>query len=92
MTNDEVSMPNSIYPGAQTCLINNRDNDSIKGMRTLVTAPTNAGPRLPGKRPHASGKNPWIGMKAANIFTSIQGKGSRISHVSLAMTGQGKAG
>jgi hypothetical protein len=32
LTNNKASMPNSIYPGAETCLIIDRDNDSIKGI------------------------------------------------------------
>jgi hypothetical protein len=85
-------MPDSIYLGAETRLITNCDNDSIKGICTSVVAPTHAGPRLPGKKPHGSGKKPWTGTKATNIFTSIQGQGSRISHVPPATTGQDKVG
>jgi hypothetical protein len=84
-------MPASIYPGVETRLITSRDNDSIKGIRTSAEAPTHTGLRLLGKKSHASGKNPWTGMKAAYIFTNIQGQGSRISHAPPAMTGQGKA-
>jgi hypothetical protein len=31
LTNDEASMPDSIYPGAETCLITDCDNDLMKG-------------------------------------------------------------
>jgi hypothetical protein len=85
-------MPGSVYPGAGIHLITDRDNDSIKGIRTSATAPTHVGPRLLGKKPHALSKNPWTGTKAANILTSIQGQGSRISHVPPAMTRQDMAG
>jgi hypothetical protein len=84
-------MPDSIYLGAETCLITDRDNDSIKGIRISAMAPTHAGTRLPGKNPHALGKNPWTGVKAANIFTSIQGQWSHISNARPAMMGQDKA-
>jgi hypothetical protein len=79
------------YPGAETCLITDHDNDSVKGIRKSAVAPTHAELRLPGKKSHASGKNPWTGMKATNIFTSIQGQGSRISHAPLATMWQDKA-
>jgi hypothetical protein len=85
-------MPNSIYLGLETRLITDRDNDLIKGIHTLAAAPTHVGPRLPGKKPHASGKNPWTGTKIANIFISIQGQGLCISHMPPAMTGQNKVG
>jgi hypothetical protein len=85
-------MPDNIYLGAETRLITDHDNDSIKGICTSVVAPTHARRRLPGKKPHASGKNPWTGTKAANIFTSIQGQGSRISHAPPTTMGQDKAG
>jgi hypothetical protein len=58
LINDEASMPNSVYLGAETHLITDYNNDSIKGTRTSVVAPTHVGPRLPSKKPHASGKNP----------------------------------
>jgi hypothetical protein len=51
-------MPDSIYLGAEIRLITDCDNDSIKGIRTSVVAPTHARPRLPGKKPHTLGKNP----------------------------------
>jgi hypothetical protein len=51
-------MPDSIYLGAETHLITDRVNGLIKGIRTSVVAPTHAGLRLPGKKPHASSKNP----------------------------------
>jgi hypothetical protein len=79
-------------PRAETHLITDRDNDLIKGICTSVVAPTHAGLRLPGKKPLASGKNPWTSTKAANIFTSIQGQGSCISHAPPTTTGQDKAG
>jgi hypothetical protein len=91
LTNDEARMPDNIYPGAETRLITDRDNGSITGICTSAAPPTHIGPRLPGKKPHASGKNPWIGTKAANIFTNIQGQGSCISHAPLTTMGQGKA-
>jgi hypothetical protein len=84
-------MPDNIYPGAETHLITDRDNDLIMGICRSAAAPTHAGPSLPGKKPHALSKNLWTDTKAANIFTSIQGQGSRISHAPPAMTGQGKA-
>jgi hypothetical protein len=84
-------MPDSIYPGAETRLITDCDNDLIMGIRRSVVAPTHAGPSLPGKKPHASSKNLWTDMKVANIFTSIQGQGSCISHAPPATMGQGKA-
>jgi hypothetical protein len=68
-------MPDSIYPGAETRVITDRDNDLIMGIHTSAMTPTHAGLRLPGKKPHASGTNPWTGTKAANIFTSIQDQG-----------------
>jgi hypothetical protein len=92
LINNEVSMADSIYPRAETHHITDYDNDSIKGIHTSAVAPTHAGPRLPSKKPHASGKNSWTCMKAANIFTSIQGQGLCISHTPLAMMGQDKAG
>jgi hypothetical protein len=55
LTNDKASMPDSIYPGAETHLITDRDNNSVKGIRTSAVAPTHAGPRLLGKKSHASG-------------------------------------
>jgi hypothetical protein len=58
MTNDTTSIPDSIYPGAETRLITDRDNDSIKGIRKSATAPTHAGLRFLGKKPHTLGKNP----------------------------------
>jgi hypothetical protein len=85
LTNDEASMLDSIYQGAETRLITDHDNDSIRGIHTTIVAPTHAGPRLPDKMPHASGKNLWTGTKAANIFTSIQGQGLCISHAPPAM-------
>jgi hypothetical protein len=85
-------MPDSIYPGVETRLMTSHDSDSIKGIRTSTEAPTHARPRLPSKKSHASSKNPWTGMKAAYIFTNIQGQGSRISHTPPATTGQGKVG
>jgi hypothetical protein len=78
----------SVYPGAETHLITDCDNDSIKGICTSAMAPTHVGPKLPSKKPLASGKNPWTGTKAANILTSIQGQGSRISHVPPTTIGQ----
>jgi hypothetical protein len=92
LTNDVASMPNSIYSGAETHLITDRDNDSIKGMRTSAAPPTHSRPRLPSKKPHASSKNPWTGTKATNTFTSIQGHGSRTSHAPSARMGQDKVG
>jgi hypothetical protein len=91
LTNDELSMSDSIYAGAETHLITDYDNDSIRGIHTSATVPTHAGLRLPGSKPHALGKNPLIGTKEANIFTSIHGQGSRISHAPPATTSQGKA-
>jgi hypothetical protein len=91
-TNDKASVPDSVYPGAESRLITDHDNDSIKGICTSAAAPTNTGPKLPGKKPHASGKDPWTGTKAANILTSVQGQGSRISHAPSTMTGQDKTG
>jgi hypothetical protein len=92
LTNNEASILDSIYLGAETHLITDRDNDSIKGIRILDVAPTHAGLRLLGKKQHALGKNPWIGTKAANIFPSIEGQGSRISHAPPVTTGQDQAG
>jgi hypothetical protein len=43
LTNDVASMPNSIYSGAETHLITDRDNDSIKGMRTSAAPPPTLG-------------------------------------------------
>jgi hypothetical protein len=91
-TNDKASVPDSVYSGAETHLITDRDNDSIKGIRTSAVPPTHAGLRLPSKKPHASGKNSWTGTKATNILTSIQGQGSRISHAPPTTTGQDKVG
>jgi hypothetical protein len=85
-------MPDGIYPGAETRLITDHNNNSIKGIRTSATTPTHARPRLADKKPHASGKNPWTGTKAANIFISIQDQGSCISDAPSATMGQGKAG
>jgi hypothetical protein len=85
-------MPDGIYPGAETRLITDHNNNSIKGIRTSATTPTHARPRLADKKPHASGKNPWTGTKAANIFISIQDQGSCISDAPPATMGQGKAG
>jgi hypothetical protein len=45
-------MPDSIYLGEKTHLITENDNDSIKGIRTSDVAPTHAGLRLLGKKPH----------------------------------------
>jgi hypothetical protein len=84
-------MSDSIYAGVETRLITDYDNDSIRGIHTSATVPTHAGPRLPSSKPHALGKNPLIGTKAANIFTSIHGQGSHISHAPPATTSQGKA-
>jgi hypothetical protein len=92
LTNNKTSMPDSIYPGAETRFITDRDDDPIKGIRTSATAPTHTGLRLPGKKPHASGKNPWTGMKEANIFTSVSCQGSCINHTPLTTMRQDKAG
>jgi hypothetical protein len=46
-------MPDSIYPGAETYLITDRDNDLIKGIHTSAVAPTHARPWLPDKKLHA---------------------------------------
>jgi hypothetical protein len=90
--NNKASMPDNIYPGVETYLITDRDNDPIKGIRTSAAAPTHTRPRFPGKKPHASGKNPWAGTKAANIFTSIQDQGPHINHAPPSTTGQDMAG
>jgi hypothetical protein len=58
LTNDKENMPDSIYLGAETRLITDHDNDSIKGIHTSAVAPTHVRSWLPGKKPHASGKNP----------------------------------
>jgi hypothetical protein len=58
LTNDEPTMPDSIYLGAEMCLIRDCDNDSIKGICRLATTATHTGLRLPSKKPHALGKNP----------------------------------
>jgi hypothetical protein len=92
LMNNEASMPDSMYLGVETRPIIDHYNDSIKGIHTLPAARTHAGPRLPGKKPHASGKNPWTCTKASIILTSIQGQGSRIRHMPPAMMGQDKAG
>jgi hypothetical protein len=42
-------MPDSIYPGVETHVITDRDNDSIKGICTSATSLTHAGLRLLGK-------------------------------------------
>jgi hypothetical protein len=49
LTNNEAGMPDIIYPGVETHVITDRDNDSIKGICTSATSLTHAGPRLLGK-------------------------------------------
>jgi hypothetical protein len=85
-------VPDNVCPGAETRLITYRDNDLIKGIHTSAMAPTHTGLRVPGKNPHALGKNPWTTMKAGNILTSIQGQGSHISHAPPTTMGQEKVG
>jgi hypothetical protein len=64
-------MPDTIYSGAETRLITDRDNDSIKGIRRSAMAPTHVGLRLPGKKPHASGKNPWTSTQERRPVSSL---------------------
>jgi hypothetical protein len=49
LTNDEASMLDSIYPGAETHLITDHDNDSIKGIHTSATSPPTLGRGSPIK-------------------------------------------
>jgi hypothetical protein len=58
LTNDEASMLDSIYPGAETRVITDHNNDSIKVIHSSATTPTHAGLWLPSKKLHASGINP----------------------------------
>jgi hypothetical protein len=58
LTNNKASIPDTIYPGVEARLVTDHDNDLIKGIHISAVAPTHVGPRLPGKKPHSSGKNP----------------------------------
>jgi hypothetical protein len=58
LTNDKASMLDSIYPGIETHLITNHDNDSTKGLQTSAMTPTHTRPWLPGKKPITVDKNP----------------------------------